>query len=78
MDIEASVINRILEKSLREIYDDRFIKTDIISIMQYPMKENLFIVTYNIDLVNSHPIIRAKIIVDVNTEGLKTYDPGLP
>ena len=46
--------------------------------MQYPMKENLFIVTYNLDLVNSHPIIRAKIIVDVTTEGLKTYDPGLP
>ena len=78
MDIKASVINSILEKSLKEIYDDRFIKTDIISIMQYPMKENLFIVTYNLDLVNSHPIIRAKIIVDVTTEGLKTYDPGLP
>jgi len=78
MDIESSVVNSILEKRLKEIYDDRFIKSDIISIMKYPMKENLYIVTYNLDLINSHPIIRAKIIVDVTTEGLKTYDPGLP
>lgn len=77
MDPKDPTINRILEAGLREIYGERFIKTEIRSIMQYPLKEHLYIVTYNLNLTDSYPIVLAKIVVDTTTEELKLYDPGL-
>jgi hypothetical protein len=77
MDPKDPTINRILEARLREIYQARYQKSEIQSIMQYPMKENQYIVIYNINLTDSYPIIRAKIVVDIATEELKLYDPGL-
>ena len=77
MDAKDPAINRILEENLREIYTERFQKCEIQSIMQYPMKENQYLVIYNLDISDSPPIIRAKIIVDTATEELKLYDPAL-
>lgn len=77
MDTIDPIINKILEDNLREIYDERYIKAEIRSIMQYPLKEHLYIVTYNLNLKDSYPIVRAKIVVDTETEELKLYDPGL-
>ena len=77
MDTKDPTINRILEANLREIYAERYIKAEIQSIMQYPLKEHQYIVTYNLDLKDSYPIVRAKIVVDTATEELKLYDPGL-
>jgi hypothetical protein len=45
--------------------------------MQYPFREHQYIVTYNLDIKDSYPIVRAKIVVDTETEELKLYDPGL-
>jgi len=77
MDSKDPTINRILETRLREIYKERFQKVEIQSIMQYPMRENQYLVIYNLDIFDSPPIIRAKIIVDIATEELKLYDPAL-
>ena len=77
MDPKNAAINKILEKELREIYQDRLQKVEIQSIMDYPMKENRYIVIYNLNVADSYPIIRAKIVVDTATEELLTYDPGL-
>jgi len=77
MDAKDPAINRILKARLREIYAERFQKVEIQSIMQYPMKENQYLVIYNLEIIDSHPIIRAKIIVDTTTEELKSYDPAL-
>jgi len=77
MDRQEESIYRILETRLRDIYGDRYLGSEIRSIMQYPLKEHLYVVTYNLDLVNSPPIVRAKIVVDLETEELKPYDPGL-
>ena len=77
MDAKDPKINRILKQRLREIYEERFQKAEIQSVMQYPMKENQYLVIYNLDILNSPPIIRAKIIVDAATEELKLYDPAL-
>ncbi len=71
-------INNILENNLRNIYGKKVKDVEIISIMQYPRKENKFIVIYNLDLEDSVPIIRAKIVLDVNKKELETYEPGLP
>jgi hypothetical protein len=71
-------INNILENNLRNIYGKKVKNTEIISIMQYPGKENKFIVMYNLDLEDSLPIIRAKIVVDVIKKELETYEPSLP
>jgi hypothetical protein len=77
MDPKDSKINRILEEGLREIYEERLQKFEIQSVMQYPMKENQYLVIYNLDIIDSPPIIRAKIVVDAATEELKLYDPAL-
>ncbi len=77
MDAKDPKINRILKQRLREIYEERFQKAEIQSVMQYPMKENQYLVIYNLDILDSPPIIRAKIIVDAATEELKFYDPAL-
>lgn len=77
MDPENTEIHHILEKSLQEIYRERYQKTEVQDIMQYPMKKNLYLVTYNLSLAGSPPIIRAKIIIDTATEELKPYDPAL-
>ncbi len=77
MDVTDLEIKRILEVRLKEIYPQRYMKSEIQSIMEHPMKENLCIVTYNLDLADSPPIIRAKIVVNKLTEELLQYDPGL-
>ena len=77
MDPKYPKITRILKERLREIYKERFQCVEIQSVMQYPMKENQYIVIYNLDILDSPPIIRAKIIVDTATEELKLYDPAL-
>ena len=77
MDAKDPTINRILEERLREIYAEGLQKYEIQSVMQYPMKENQYLVIYNLNISDSPPIIRAKIIVDTATEELKLYDPAL-
>jgi hypothetical protein len=78
MTICEETINHILENNLRNIYGKKLKNIEIISTMQYPGKENKFLVIYNLNLEDSLPIIRAKIIVDVNKKELETYEPGLP
>jgi len=77
MDPKDPTINRILEENLREIYAEGLQNIEIQSVMQYPMKENQYLVIYNLNISDSPPIIRAKIIVDTATEELKLYDPAL-
>ena len=77
MDPKDPAISLILEEKLREIYAERFQDVEIQSVMQYPMKENQYLVIYNLGIFDSPPIIRAKIIVDTSTEELKLYDPAL-
>jgi len=77
MNPKYSALNKILIDRFREIYLDRLQKVEVQSIMGYPMKENRYIVIYNINIADSHPIVRAKIVVDTKTEELLPYDPGL-
>lgn len=77
MDNTEPEITRILNTRLKEIYPDRFRKSEVQSIMAYPKKDNLYIVTYNLDLEDSTPIVRAKIVINKETEELLQYDPGL-
>ena len=70
-------IQQILESELHEIYGERIQKLEIVKTMPYPLKENLYIATYNLHLEGQVPIIRAKIVVDTANEELKPFDPGL-
>lgn len=70
-------ITSILEDQLRIIYGVKMRKLEVVNTMPYPLKEHLFVVRYNIDLENEVPIRRAQIVVDVNSEELKKFEPGL-
>jgi hypothetical protein len=71
-------ISKILENSLKNLYDDKIVKIEVQSIMEYPIKEDKFLVTYNLELEGELPIIRAKIVVDTRKKGIESYEPGLP
>lgn len=70
-------ITGILETQLRLIYGEKMQRLEIINSMPYPMKDHLYVVRYNIDLAEELPIRRAQIVVDVNSEELKKFEPGL-
>lgn len=71
-------IRKILENSLKDLYADRIVKIEVKSIMEYPIKEDKFLVTYNLELDGELPIVRAKIVVDTKKKGIESYEPGLP
>ena len=67
----------ILEIKLKEIYGNKMVNLEVTNTMPYPLKDNLYVVRYNIDLENELPIKRAQIVVDLNSRELKKFEPGL-
>lgn len=70
-------ITGILEAQLRKIYGEKMKRLEVLNAMPYPMKDHLYVVRYDIDLENEIPIKRAQIVVDVESEELKKFEPGL-
>ena len=70
-------LSTILEDELRAIHGDRFKSLEVQSVMQYPMKENKYLVIYNLDVEGQLPIVRAKIVVDVSVGALERFKPDL-
>ncbi len=67
----------ILKDELRAIYGDRFKSLEVQSVMQYPIKENKYVVIYNLDVEGLIPIVRAKIVVDVSKGTLERFEPDM-
>jgi len=70
-------VSTILEDELRVIHGDRFKGLEVQSVMQYPMKENKYLVIYNLDIEGQLPIVRAKIVVDVSEGTLERFEPDM-
>ena len=70
-------VSSILEEELRSIHGDRFRSLEVQSVMQYPMNERKYVVTYNLNVEGRLPIVRAKIVVDVSRGVLERFEPGL-
>ena len=70
-------VSTILEDELRVIHGDRFKGLEVQSVMQYPMKENKYLVIYNLDVEGQLPIVRAKIVVDVSKGTLERFEPDM-
>jgi hypothetical protein len=70
-------VSTILEDELRAIHGDRFKGLEVQSVMQYPMKENKYLVIYNLDIEGQLPIVRAKIVVDVSKGTLERFEPDM-
>jgi hypothetical protein len=70
-------VSTILEDELRAIHGDRFKGLEVQSVMQYPMKENKYLVIYNLDIEGQLPIVRAKIVVDVSEGTLERFEPDM-
>lgn len=70
-------ISTILENELRAIHGDRFKSLEVQSVMQYPMKENKYVVIYNLDVEGLIPIVRAKIVVDISKGTLERFEPDM-
>lgn len=70
-------VSTILENELRAIHGDRFKSLEVQSVMQYPMKENKYVVIYNLDVEGLIPIVRAKIVVDISKGILERFEPTM-
>lgn len=70
-------VSTILENELRAIHEDRFKSLEVQSVMQYPMKENKYVVIYNLDVEGLIPIVRAKIVVDISKGILERFEPTM-
>lgn len=70
-------VSTILENELRVIHGDRFKSLEVQSVMQYPIKENKYVVIYNLDVEGLIPIVRAKIVVDVSKGTLERFEPDM-
>ena len=70
-------VSTILENELRAIHGDCFKSFEVQSVMQYPMKENKYVVIYNLDVEGLIPIVRAKIVVDISKGILERFEPDM-
>ncbi|RLF99809.1 MAG: hypothetical protein DRN49_03840 [Thaumarchaeota archaeon] len=70
-------VSAILKGELRAIHGDRFRSVEVQSVMQYPMNEHKYVVTYNLNVEGWLPIVRAKIVVDVSKGVLERFEPDL-
>jgi hypothetical protein len=70
-------VSTILENELRAIHGDRFKSLEVQSVMQYPMKENKYVVIYNLDVEGLIPIVRAKIVVDISKGIMERFEPTM-
>ena len=70
-------VSTILENELRAIHEDRFKSLEVQSVMQYPMKENKYVVIYNLDVEGLIPIGRAKIVVDISKGIMERFEPTM-
>ena len=74
---ELELVSEILEERLKEIYGDTMTHLEIVNIMQYPMKDHLVLIRYNITVRDQLPILRAQIVIDKETRELKKFKPSL-
>ena len=77
IELSGDKISSILEGRLREIYGEKMTGLEVIGVMPYPLRNHLFVVRYNVDLKGELPIRRAQIVVDVDAEELKKFEPSL-
>lgn len=70
-------VSAILEEELRSIHGDRFRSLEVKGVMQYPMNERKYVVTYNLNVEGRLPVVRAKIVVDISSGTLERFEPGL-
>ncbi len=70
-------VSAILEDGLRSIHGDRLKSFEVQSVMQHPMNENKYVVTYDLKVEGQLPIVRAKIVVDVSVGALERFEPDL-
>ncbi len=74
---ELELVSEILEERLKEIYGDTMTHLEIVNTMQYPMRDHLVLVRYNITVRDQLPILRAQIVIDKETRELKKFKPSL-
>lgn len=74
---ELELVSEILEERLKEIYGDTMTHLEIVITMQYPMRDHLMLVRYNITVRDQLPILRAQIVIDKETMELKKFKPSL-
>jgi hypothetical protein len=71
-------LTKILSQAIAELYGEDLVSLKVIGAMPYPLRDDKYVVTYNLRLRGQPPIMLAKIVVDLAKGELEEYEPGLP
>jgi hypothetical protein len=78
MDKLIEQLTKILSRAISELHGEDLVSLKIVGAMPYPLRDDKYVVTYNLRLRGQPPIMLAKIVVDLAKGELEVYEPGLP
>jgi hypothetical protein len=70
-------LTKILSQAIAELHGEDLVSLKVIGAMPYPLRDDKYVVTYNLRLRGQPPIMLAKIVVDLAKGELEEYEPGL-
>ena len=70
-------LTKILSQAIAELHGEDLVSLKVIGAMPYPLRDDKYVVTYNLRLRGQPPIMLAKIVVDLAKGELEAYEPGL-
>jgi len=77
MDKPIEQLTKVLSQAVAELHGEDLVSLKVVGAMPYPLRDDKYVVTYNLRLKSQPPIMLAKIVVDLARGELEEYDPAL-
>ena len=77
MDKPIEQLTKVLSQAMAELHGEDLISLKVVGAMPYPLRDDKYVVTYNLRLRGQPPIMLAKVVVDLAKGELEEYEPGL-
>jgi hypothetical protein len=71
-------LTKVLSQAISGLHGEDLVSLNVVGAMPYPLRDDKYVVTYNLRLRGQPPIMLAKIVVDIAKGELEEYEPGLP
>jgi len=77
MDKPIEQLTKVLSQAMAELHGEDLVSLKVVGAMPYPLRDDKYVVTYNLRLRGQPPIMLAKVVVDLAKGELEEYEPGL-
>lgn len=75
MDKPIEQLTKVLSQAMAELHGEDLVSLKVVGAMPYPLRDDKYVVTYNLRLRGQPPIMLAKVVVDLAKGELEEYDP---